>query len=255
MPSPTSFRAPPASLRNRAMRALLLALLTVPVAAPALAAGFTPPEGCTLEMTVQYRSCSVGQHYRCASDPEGDQHAAYFGREGLEHLSHIDRETRWLQSENPRLGLIDRIGEEPDAASFSTLTGTGFDDFDFWTESNWGDRLRFTGHDRLTGKKITVDGVELEETEFDLTMTDEGGNVLSTRRGNQFISRAHGRFYGGVEQTVEGGKTSTSNDSPVQFLFPGQAGFGDIKPKFDCEMQMVRFPLSTPIPSSDEAQS
>lgn len=231
------------------MRALCLALLALP--APVLAAGFTPPPGCTLDMTVQYRSCTVGQHYRCSADDPGDQRTEYFGPDGLEHMSHIDRETRWLESINPQYGLVDRLAEEPDPASFSTLIDTGFDDFDFWTESNFGDRLRFTGFDRLTGKSVTIDGVALEETRFELTMTDAEGNILSTRTGNQFISRKHGRFYGGVEQTVEDGATTRSDDSPVQFIFPGQTGFGDTKPKFDCDMQMVRFPLS----SSDEAQS
>lgn len=221
----------------------LLAVL-VPAALPgaAPAATFTPPAGCRLEVTVQNRSCSVSQYYRCESDAEGDQRSAIFGRDGLMHLSRIDAETRWMESSNPNTGLTDwLVDEAEDHASFRTLLETGRDDFDFWTESNTGERLHHKGFDILTGEKVTIDGIELEKTEFELVTTDSAGEVLITRKGQQFISRAFGRFYGGIETQGDWtGQRRETNDSPVRFIFPGQPGFGSTTPQFDCEQLMTQ---------------
>ncbi|WP_134680279.1 hypothetical protein [Paracoccus ravus] len=211
-------------------------------ALPSSAANFTPPQGCKLEVTVQNRGCTVSQHYRCSGDAPGDQWVTYFTPDGQSYKSRIDSETRWLESTDLTTGIIDTL--EPDAkdhASFSTLLKTGADDFDFWTSSNSGERLHHQGSDRLTGEKVNMDGVELEITQFHLTTRNESGDVLIEREGQQFISRAQGRFYGGVEKSSDwSGASENTNDSPVSFSFPGQPGFGSTKPEYDCDLQMVR---------------
>ncbi|WP_347268025.1 hypothetical protein [Paracoccus sp. (in: a-proteobacteria)] len=229
---------PPAALAA----ALLLAL-------PAAAANFTPPEGCRLEVTVQNRSCTVSQHYRCTGDAPGDQWVVYFTPEGASYQSRIDRETRWMESVDLDSGLIDRLEDEArDHASFSTLLAEGRDDFDFWTRSNSGERLHHVGHDELTGETVQIDGVPLEVTRFELTTFGETGDVLIRRRGQQFISRAQGRFYGGVETSDDWtGARQETNDSPVRFAFPGQPGFGSTTPEYDCDLQMVRDRIPAPL--------
>lgn len=215
--------------------AVLGAILTLPPL-PGHAATFTPPQGCRLEVTVQNRGCSVSQIYRCESDPKGDQRSTIFNEDGPTHHSRIDAETRWIESSDPDSGIQDRLVEEArDHASFGTLLRTGYDDFDFWTESNTGERLHHVGHDELTGEKVTIDGVELEKTRFELTTTDANGEVLIQRSGQQFINRAMGRFFGGIEKMSDWtGQRQDTNDSPVLFSFPGEKGFGETTPQFDC---------------------
>lgn len=219
----------------------MAALLTLP-ALPARAANFTPPEGCRLEATVQNRGCTVSQHYRCSADTPGDQWVVYFTPEGATYQSRIDRETRWMESTDLRSGLVDVLEEDArDHASFADLQKTGSDDFDFWTRSSSGERLHHVGRDELTGEKVDIDGVALEITRFHLTTYSEAGDVLIERQGQQFISRAQGRFYGGVETSSDWtGARENTNDSPVSFSFPGQPGFGATKPEYDCDLQMVR---------------
>ena len=218
-----------------------IAALFLP-ALPAAAANFTPPEGCTLEVTIQNRSCTVSQHYRCSADAAGDQRVTYFDSEGPTFQSRIDKETRWIESRDMRSGIVDQLDPEAaDPASFATLIATGRDDFDFWTQSSTGERLRHIGHDRLTGATKEIGGVALEETEFDLKTFNESGDELIHRQGNQYISRAQGRFYGGVEASSDWtGAATKTNDSPVRFSFPGQPGFAETKPAYDCDLQMVR---------------
>ena len=172
-----------------------------------------------------------------------------FTTDGPVYQSRIDKETRWMESANLVNGLTDVLEPEAkDHASFSTLEKTGRDDFDFWTLSNDGQRLHHVGHDELPGEKVTIDGVALETTRFELTTYSESGDVLIQRKGQQFISRAHGRFYGGIETSTDWtGAVQESNDSPVTFSFPGQTGFGVTKPEYDCDLQMVGAQGASPI--------
>lgn len=209
---------------------------------PGQAANFTPPAGCSLQMTVQNRGCTVSQYYRCDADPEGYQRSAIFGQDGLTHLSTIDAETRWIASESPMSGLGDNLVEEAeDHASFSGLLKDGRDEFDFWTLSSDGMRLHHQGHDILTGETVEVDGQPLERTRFQLTTRSENGEVLIERQGQQFISREFGRFFGGLETSTDWtGARRETNDSPVLFTFQGEAGFGDTTPQFDCDQLMTQ---------------
>ena len=223
--------------------AMLRIILPLALAASAgHAASFTPPQGCQLQATVQNRGCSVSQYYQCEADPEGHQRSAILGVEGLRHLSRIDAETRWIESSDPNTGLTDVLVERSeDHASFTTLLETGRDDFDFWTESNTGERLRHVGQDILTGETVEIDGQPLEVTRFQLKTFDANGELLIERSGQQFVSRKMGRFYGGVEtQSDWTGQRQDTNDSPVTFAFPGEKGFGDTEPQFDCDQLLTQ---------------
>lgn len=233
------------SVDRRHMLAVALGagMLSLYLCAPSVAAAtFRAPEGCRLEMTIQSRGCTVSQIYRCSADPDGTQHSAIFAQDGLTYQSTIDFETRWIESSDPQSGLVDRLVDQArDHASFSELLATGRDDFDFWTQSNSGERLHHVGQDLLTGEKVTIDGVALEKTRFELTTSNEAGEVLIQRKGQQFISRANRRFYGGVEEYSDWtGEAGVSNDSPVTFDFPGEPGFGATEPQYDCDMMMAQ---------------
>lgn len=227
---------------RRSLGLAAVALAALAGAPRADAANFTPPSGCRLELTVQNRGCTVSQYYRCDADPEGFQRSATFGSDGLFNQSVIDSETRWIESRDPITGLTDRLVEEArDHASFTTLLETGRDDFDFWTRSNEGMLLHHQGHDVLTGETVEIDGQALEATRFQLTTRSEDGEILIERRGGQFVSRELGRFYGGVETSSDWtGARRETNNSPVTFAFPNEAGFGDTTPQFDCDQLMTQ---------------
>ena len=203
----------------------------------ALAAGQFPlPQGCTAYATVQMRSCLVSQHYRCDDEPEGTQWAVQSDGQGPYFANLIDRETRWLQSYDLYTGEQDRLGEEKDPASFSDLLENGRDDFDFFTESSYGELRRYVGHDRLTGQTHTIDGIVLEQTEFQLTAYDADGGEIWSRSGNQFIHRGWRIFLPGTEhfENSYGDKVDTV-ESPVEFALPGDKGFLENEPKYDCD--------------------
>lgn len=221
--------------------AFALACLGLGAVLPAAAATFTPPAGCRLEMTVQNRSCTVSQHYRCDGDAPGDQWAEYFSREGATYRSRIDAETRWMESSDLVNGITDRLDGETDPASLTELLATGRDDFDFWTNADDGQRLRHIGRDDLTGETVDIGGVPLQVTRFRLRTFDADGNLLIQRAGQQFVNEENRRFHGGIETATDWtGEVQETNDSPVRFSFPGDPGFGSITPEYDCEVLMTQ---------------
>jgi hypothetical protein len=214
------------------------AFLAIWIALPAASASlFKAPEGCNVYVTVQMRSCQMSQHYRCKGDPEGHQWALYSDGEGPYFLSQTDWETRWVDSIDLFIGQRDRIISEADPASFTTLTSGGRDDYDFKTESDHGEIRRYVGNDRLTGETVTIDGVRLERTKFELSAYAEDGTLIWQRKGQQLIHRDWRLFFGDQEVFQNSkGERHDGIDTPVDFATPDEPGYLASKPKFDCDV-------------------
>jgi len=225
------------------IRTALAGVLTLGLAPVVQAAGpFTPPAGCEGYMTVQLKSCSVGNYFRCASDAPGDQWSTYFDDHGPLFTSRIDAETRWMQSYDHVIDEWDALNEKAaDHASFTTLLETGRDDFDFTTTSEHGETRRYMGWDRLTGEILRIDGIALERTEFDVTAYDADGAPLWHRTGRQFIHREWRIFLADTEtfESVEGEVIEVA-DTPIDFAFPGEPGFMTTRPDYGCDMMMTK---------------
>ncbi|MGL4280496.1 MAG: hypothetical protein ACRCS0_09025, partial [Albidovulum sp.] len=202
-------------------------------AMPGLAASkFAAPKGCTVYQTVQMRNCQVSHHYRCEGDAAGDQWTVVLDANGPFYLSRIDAETRWVQSFDLTTGEEDRLGDETDPASFTTLLETGRDTYDFTTTSNSGEVRRYAGYDELTGETVVIDGVTLERTRFDLTASGADGTVLWQRSGQQLVHRDWRIFFAdkeGFENSF--GDKADVTDTPVTFAGPGDKGYLAARPE------------------------
>lgn len=232
---------------TKMLRHSALACLSVMLAMPASAGTFTPPESCELFMTVQSRGCRVSNHFRCTADPAGDQWRADFDQEGIFFQSRINAEAEWVESLefNPSTRQTLDPGA-PDAASFSDLLDSGTDTFAFGLSKNTGERTRVTGFDRLTGRSVTIDGITLQETEFQFTETDLMGNLLRESRGNEYIHPDWRLFFSGPSQWNGGdGQFLPLDSSPLQFIFPGEPGFAATQPIFECDATLASLPQST----------
>ncbi|MGB3313318.1 MAG: hypothetical protein WBB85_02805 [Albidovulum sp.] len=222
-------------------RILGLGALALFLALPADAGGkFAAPQGCEVYATVQMRDCQVSHHYRCTADAPGDQWAVYLDGDGPFYMSRIDSETRWMQSHDLISGENDRLADEVDPASFTTLITTGRDDFDFHTTNDAGEEHRHSGNDILTGETVVIDGVRLERTKFDLTTRDRDGNVLWSRKGQQLVHRGWRIFFADREHFENSfGDEADVINTPVDFAFPGDKGFLTTEPIYDCDMMMT----------------
>ena len=217
-----------------------LALPFLLLTTPALAGSFTPPEGCTTFLTVQSRGCYVANYYRCEADTPGDQWRADFDQQGPFYLSRIDSETQWVESYESNPTVRQTLDPDPaDPASFTTLLQTGTDTFDFALTKDNGEHTTVKGYDKLTGKTMMIDGIMLEQTEFDYTETDAAGNVLRQSSGNEYIKRDWRNFFSGTSQWMQPDGTSLPLDgTPVQFILPGEKGFAATQPLFQCDAVM-----------------
>ena len=220
-----------------AMLACLLSLAGAAAQAQTAIPGtFTAPPGCTGFLTVQSRGCTVSNHYRCEADAAGDQWSASFDQDGLFRVGRIDRETQWIESFSMAPTVRQSLDPGPaDPASFSELLADGIDTYDF-NQTEAAKRTRVRGFDTLTGRSVTIDGVELKETEFDFLELSEDGTVLRRATGQQFISPEWRLFFSGVEEWDFGDGPVPADGTPKEFIFPGEKGFFSTRPIFDCNV-------------------
>ena len=226
------------------MRALMILALIAPLPvaaqdAPAAPRLFSLPTGCTGYVTIQSASCTLSHHFTCEGDPEGWQRRADLDEGGVSYFGAIDSETQWVESFHVMSGHSERLAPDPvDPASISDLIANGFDTYDFRTLSAEIGETRFVGQDRLTGKIVTIDGVTLDETEYSITAFDSGGGEMWRSEGREYISRDYRMFLSGISTISTAGESWESNDTPMQFIFPGEDGFLSGSPKFGCGVVM-----------------
>lgn len=213
-----------------------IAALLCLVALPAGAQPFSLPAGCDAYVTVQKRSCLVTHNFTCAGDPEGHQQRVDITDRGPVFVSRIDSEARWIESVTIASGRLSRLQEgEADPASFSELLETGRDSFDFFTMDSDGVRTRYRGHDAVVGAPVTIDGVTLLETEFVMRVEDASGTFLWETVGREFIHTEWRTFLSGTREVSSAdGSSSTADNTPVEFVFPGEPGFLATQPKYGC---------------------
>lgn len=219
-------------------------------ALPAFAGSFTPPDGCTTQLTVQSQGCYVANYYTCEADAPGDKWRVDYDQEGMFYMSKIDVETQWIESYDLNPAVKQTLDANPmDPASFSGLVATGYDSFVFSLSKDTGEHSNVRGFDKLTGKTVTIDGEPLLETEFEYQETDDEGTVLRKARGHEYISTEFGNFFSGNSEWHDGTNWIPLEGSPRQFIRPGEKGFAATQPIFDCDAVMSSLPFN-PEPKS-----
>lgn len=213
---------------------VLLSGLALPASAQT-AEVFTLPAGCDAYLTIQTEACSVDHIFTCEGDTEGHQRRISIGENGVSYVGEIDAETQWIESLHISSGHVERLEENPrDPASISELIEMGVDTYDFQTESDEIGVSRYVGQDSLTGRQITIDGVTLDETQFNITAYDENGDLKWSSAGNEYISKQHRMFLSGSSEITTPNGTFDNDDNPVEFIFPGEPGFLSANPKHGC---------------------
>lgn len=211
-----------------------LAVMTATVPQFVAAGTYSLPAGCEAYVTVQSRQCNVTHHFTCANDPDGHQRRVDLDNQAMLYLSMIDYETQWVQSYSPQFDEYERLlPDANDPASFTELLETGFDSYDFRLENSNQGILRFVGSDRLTGRTVTIDGVDLLETDYEAQFITEAGEV-SSFSGTEYIHPEWRIFISGTRTWVTDDTENTYDGSPVEFHFPGDPGFLSDTAKFDC---------------------
>lgn len=237
------------------MRVMICLLAVMPAAAMAQGARtVTLPAGCEAYVTIQSRACSVSHHFRCEGDPEGWQRRMDLDADGPTYFGAIDAETQWMESFHVYTGHTERLEDAPrDPASFSTLIAEGTDTYDFQTLSEEVGTTRYVGFDTLTGVTEEIDGVVLDQTQYQITAYDSGGGVMWESKGFEYISRDFRMFLSGQSTITVPDGSFESDDTPVEFIFPGEPGFLTAFPKHGCGETVSALPGDGLVPASWEA--
>lgn len=234
---------------------LTLATLAISplLATPVFAQEFSMPEGCEGYLTIQNTSCSVSHHFTCDFDSPGEQRRATLDEEGLSYVGKINREAEWVESFHLRSGHTERLMSSADSMSMTDLLAGDLDTWDFTTESAEIGDNRYVGFDQLTGDSVVIDGITLQRTEYSLTAFDADGNEIWKASGREFVHPDWRMFIGGESSYTTSGDTFDSDDTPVEFIFPGEPGYLSVNPKFGCGVELSSYtPASPTLPDLNE---
>lgn len=222
-----------------------IAVIVAGIAAPAAAQDtFKLPEGCDAYVTIQSRECTVSHHFTCTGDLEGHQRRVDLGEEAVLYTGMIDAEAQWISSWFPNTAHGEVLEDSPaDPASFSELLATGEDTYDFRTLSDEIGPTRYVGRDALTGATEVIDGVTLRQTEYAIVAYGPDGAEVWRSSGNEWVSEEWRMFLSGTSTIITPAETWDSDESPVEFIFPGEPGFLSANPKYDCGLMMSKLEI------------
>lgn len=222
------------------MKSLILTSLALAVGSAGAVAQtpttFDPPEGCEIFATVQMKGCIVTNLFRCEGDPEGHTRRADFDDSGLIYAGLVDSEAQWLESYFPASNSFEVLVPNPaDPASFTDLLNGELDTYDFEIETATGERIRFVGYDRISGPARMIDGVEVLPTEYDIRIIEPDGSVSWRSFGEEYVHAEWRIFLSGVSTSaVPGQEPEVEDNTPLEFIFPGETGFASDSAKHEC---------------------
>ena len=233
-----------ARLTKMAVRKAFSGLALCVLASAASAQSFQLPAGCTGYVTVQQRSCNVSHHFTCEGDPAGYQQRIDMDEDGISFVSTIDAEAQWIESIHVLAGYATRLNPAPtDPASLTNLLDNGLDTYDFVTSTEAGESTRFLGQDALTGDKVVIDGVELLQTDYFIRAYDDSGEELWRSAGKEFVHPEWRLFLAGKSRVTVPEDSFETDDTPMEFSFPGEDGFLSVKPKYGCNAVFSQLPV------------
>ncbi|MZR15150.1 hypothetical protein GQE99_19195 [Maritimibacter sp. DP07] len=218
--------------------------LTLPGAAAA--ADFNPPQGCETFLTVQARECSVSNFYRCEGSAPVRLWEALFSGDGIQSIVAYDDKYQWLDAryawDNSREELLPPA-EDP--IDIDALIEEGIDTFRFTMRRSAPDDSReitVVGADILTDTTSTIDGRVLEHVRTEMQILRANGTVEYHARGIQYLDRDERLFFLGPEEVYdEAGNATPFDGSPVDFITPGEPGFAQTLPLYECDQQKAGF--------------
>ncbi|EAQ12668.1 hypothetical protein RB2654_15320 [Rhodobacterales bacterium HTCC2654] len=108
--------------------------------------------------------------------------------------------------------------------------------------------ITIVGADMLSGETTVIDGMTLDIVQTQLQILTEDGSVEYQSRGVQYLNRELGLFFLGPEEVLDDtGEATPYDNSPVDFIHPGEPGFAQTLPLYECDQQKAGF---TPAPAA-----
>ncbi len=211
----------------------------------ALAQDTSPPPGCSGFLTVHTRACTVSHYWRCDGAPEGTTWEVSHDLDGPVSMHIYDREFQWVDAYYFLSGTTERLYEPgPDPISMTDLLENGEDSYDFTTIEQTGDevvKLNTRGRDVATGETEVIDGVTLHTFNVASETRDENGDLVFAAEGKQYVFKDERLFMLGQESYFDGEERWQEDNTPQEFIFPGEKGFTDFRPRYGCNAQQASF--------------
>lgn len=194
------------------------------------------PETCAPRLTVQAVDCTVTHYATCETDGGGGVMQVRFNGAGV-------RETQILDADNHPLrifsGAVDLAFDQTtpaDRMSSSVLLSEGADGYAFTMSSARGPirRMTFFGNDELIAEPFSANGFSFQKLRgrYVRTLHLNGGTVTIAVEAEQYVAETFGFFVPIKETQTQMSRKVMSDQTPVDFLKPGDAGFLSARPLY-----------------------
>jgi hypothetical protein len=213
------------------MRSILIALGLMS-ASPSFAVAQDNPT-CTTLVVIQNEGCSVRRVFTCDNMPEDVRNVGNYGLAGPTLVVSVNTDGRTLRiSAGPDTPTI-TLGEQADPFSLRVALAEGADSFNYQMVHETAGPATVSGQITTSGEMVTIDGQTMQIFQSDqTTLTPEGETQVADVR---YLYHA----------TLQLLLTASTNDAttgqvrvertPVDFIWPGEAGFEDYTPLYGCE--------------------
>lgn len=209
---------------------VILALLST---VPTFAFAQDDAAACTTLVVIQSQGCSVRRVFVCDDAPEDLRNVGNYGPDGVTGLSIHNSDGRTLRtSAGPGTPSV-IPGEQTDPLSLRVALSTGVDSFNYQMVHETAGVAVISGQLMTAGELVTIDGHTLQVLLSDqTTITPAGETQIAAVR---YLYDATLQLL--ITDTIANAATGEVMvlRTPVDFIWPGEAGFEDCAPLFGCE--------------------
>jgi hypothetical protein len=201
-------------------------------AAPTFARAQDATAGCTTLAIIQSQGCLVRRVFVCDATPDDVINVGSYGPEGPTSVAIFNADGRTLETSfgpgTPKITL----GEQTDPLSLRILLATEQDSFDYQMVHETVGAAQISGQITTSGEMITIDGRSLQVLLAEQTLVPPVGEARATVI--RYLYDAGLRLM--LTDTITDAATGDIRDTrtPVDFIWPGEAGFQDYVPLYGC---------------------
>lgn len=187
---------------------------------------------CTTLVVIQSQGCSLRRVVVCDNFPDDVTAVGSYGPDGPTGMAIFNSDGRTLEtSAGPGTPKV-KLGEQADPLSLRDALSNGLDSFNYQMVHETAGIAQISGQIMTSGEMVTIDGHALQVFQSDqTTVTPAGETQVANVR---YLYDADLQLL--ITDTIANGSTGEvmAQRTPVDFIWPGEAGFEDYTPLYGC---------------------
>lgn len=188
---------------------------------------------CTTLVVIQSQGCSVRRVFVCDDAPDDLRNVGGYGPDGPTVVTTLNTDGRTLLISAGPGTPTTRPGEQADPLSLRVLLDSGTDSFNYQMIHDTAGVAVISGQITTAGDMVTIDGQRLQVLMADQTTVTPAGEIQVATVRYLYDAVLQLLLTDTVDDAATGERMVTR--TPVDFIWPDEAGFDDYTPLYGCE--------------------